>query len=104
MTPLQHLVQGMVLLDAGPARADVLKASCEEQEYHHARRGGQNQRDAVARQNKEANKRLPVMVGDVGTLRPGLERGQAPVPREVGLQSGKASWKPLEKGTSLFPN
>ena len=32
----------------------------------------------------------------------GLHRRPAPVPREVGLQQGEASWKPLEKGTSLF--
>ena len=37
-----------------------------------------------------------------GTLRSGLQRRPAAVPREVGLQQGEASWKPVAKGTSLF--
>ena len=82
---------------------DVLTATYAEQEYHRrTRRGGQNQCDEVARQNREAAKRFPVLVGDLGTLRSGLQQRPAPVPREVGLQQGEASWKPLAKGTSLF--
>ena len=47
-------------------------------------------------------KRLPVLVGEVDALRQGVQRCPACVPRQVGLQEGEASWKPLEKGTSLF--
>ena len=61
-----------------------------------------NQRDEVARLNRKEAKRFPVLVGDLSTLCSGLHRRPAPVPREVGLQQGEASWKPLEKGTSLF--
>ena len=89
--------------DAEPARVDVVTATYEEQEYkRRTRRGGQNQRDAVARQNREEGKRFPVLVGEVGALRSALQRRPAPVPREVGLQDSEASWKPLERGTSLF--
>ena len=63
------------------------------------RLGGQNQRDAVSQQNREANRKFPVLVGEVGALRQGLQQRPAPVPREVGLQHG---WKPLDKGTSFF--
>ena len=81
----------------------VLTAAYEEQDYQRRTpRGGQNQRDEVARQNREGSKRFPVWVGDLGTLRSGLQRRPAPVPRKVGLQPSEASWKPLAKGTSLF--
>ena len=56
----------------------------------------------MARPNREGSKTFPVLVGDLGTLRSGLQRRPASVPREVGLQHGEASWKPLAKGTSLF--
>ena len=86
--------------EADPARVDVLTANYEEQEYHRlTRRGGHHQRDAVAQQHREASKRFPVLVGEVGALRQRFQRRPAPVPREVGLQHGEASWKPLEKGT-----
>ena len=86
-----------------PARVDVLTATCEEQEQkRRTRRRGQNQRDEVARQNREGARRFPVLVGDLDALRSGLRRRPAPVPREVGLQDSGASWKPLAKGTSLF--
>ena len=82
---------------------DVLRATYEEQEYKRCtRRGGQNQRDGVARQNKEVAKRFPVLVGDLDAFRSGLQRRPAPVPREVGLQDSEASWRPWAKGTSLF--
>ena len=82
---------------------DVLTAAYAEQEEHRrTRRGGQNQRDEVARLNRKEVKRFPVLVGDLDALRPGVQRRPAPVPREVGLQQGEASWKPLAKGTSLF--
>ena len=82
---------------------DALAATYEEQEDHRrTRRGGQNQRDEVARLSKKEAKRFPVLIGDLSTLRSGLQRRPAPVPREVGLQQGEASWKPLAKGTSLF--
>ena len=85
------------------ARVDVLTATYEEQEHkRRTRRGGQNQRDEVARQNREGTKRFPVLVGGLGALRSGVQRRPAPVPREVGLQDSEASWKPLAKGTSLF--
>ena len=86
-----------------PARVGVLTAAYEEQDYQRRTpRGGQNQRDEVARQNKEGSKRFPVWVRDLGTLSSGLQRRPAPVPRKVGLQPSEASWKPLAKGTSLF--
>ena len=84
--------------DADPARVDVVTATYEEQEYkRRTRRGGQNQRDKVARQSREESKKFPLLVGDLGTPRSGLQRRPAPVPREVGLQHGEASWKPLAK-------
>ena len=71
--------------EAGPARVDVLTANNEEQEYHRrTRRGGQNQRDAVARQNREANRGF---LSWLEKLEQGLQRRPAPVPREVGLGS-----------------
>ena len=60
------------------------------------RRGGQNQRDATAQQNR---RRFPVLVGDLDALRQGVQRRPARVPRQVGLQEGEKS---LAKGTSLF--
>ena len=70
-----------------PARVDVLTASYEEQEYHRrTRRGGQNQRDEVAQQNREVSKKFPALVGGLGTLC--SQRRPAPVHREVGLQRG----------------
>ena len=82
---------------------DVLTATYEEQEQKRCtRRGGQNQRDESARQNREGTKRFPVLVGDLEALRSGLRRRPAPVRREVGLQDSEASWKPLAKGTSMF--
>ena len=84
--------------DAEPARVDVVTATYEEQEYkRRTRRGGQNQRDEVARQSREESKKFPLLVGDLGTPRSGLQRRPAPVPREVGLQHCEASWKPLAK-------
>ena len=47
-------------------------------------------------------KRFPVLIGEVDALRQGVQRRPARVPRQVGLQEGEASWKPLAKGTSLF--
>ena len=74
-----------------------------EQEVHRrTRRGGQNQRDATAQHNREGLKKFPVLVGDLDALRQGVQRHPARVPRQVGLQEGEASWKPLAKGTSLF--
>ena len=83
---------------------DVLTATYSEQEEQHrrTRRGGQNQRDEVARMNRKEAKRFPVLIRDLDALRSGVQRRPAPVPREVGLQQGEASWKPLAKGTSLF--
>ena len=52
-------------------------------------------------QNRETN-RFPVLVGEVDALQRGLQRRPDPVPREVGLQTGEASWKPWEKGASFF--
>ena len=57
---------------------------------------------SVARLNRKEAKRSPVLVGDLDALRSGVQRRPAPVPREVGLQQGEASWKRLAKGTSLF--
>ena len=86
-----------------PARVDALATTYAEQEEHRrTRRGGQNQRDAVAQMNRREAKRFPVLVGDLDALRQGVQRRPAPVPRQVGLQEGEASWKPLAKGTSLF--
>ena len=83
-----------------PARVDVLTSTYEQQEVQRrTRRGGQNQRDATAQQNR---RRFPVLVGDLDALRRGVQRRPARVPRQVGLQEGEASWKPLAKGTSLF--
>ena len=74
-----------------------------EQEVHRrTRRGGQNQRDAVAQQNRKELKRFPVLVGDLDALRQGVQRRPVRVPRQVGLQEGEASWKPLAKGMALF--
>ena len=42
------------------------------------------------------------MVGEVDALQRGLQRRPDPVPREVGLQPGEASWRPWEKGASFF--
>ena len=86
-----------------PARVDVLTSTYEQQEVQRrTRRGGQNQRDATAHQNRREMKRFPVLVGEVDALRQGVQRRPARVPRQVGLQEGEASWKPLAKGTSLF--
>ena len=52
--------------------------------------------------NRKEAKRFPVLAGDLGALRSGVQRRPARVPRQVGLQEGEASWKPLAKGTSLF--
>ena len=52
--------------------------------------------------NRQEAKRFPVLVGDLDALRSGVQRRPAPVPREVGLQQGEASWKPLAKGMSSF--
>ena len=83
-----------------PARVDVLTSTYEQREVQRrTRRGGQNQRDATAQQNR---RRFPVLVGDLDALRRGVQRRPARVPRQVGLQEGEASWKPLAKGTSLF--
>ena len=72
---------------------DVLTATSEEQEQkRRTRRGGKNQREEVARQNREGAKKFPVLVGDLEAIRSSLQSRPAPVPREVGLQ----------KGTSLF--
>ena len=51
---------------------------------------------------EEELKRFPVLVGDLDALRQGVQRRPARVPRQVGLQEGEASWKPLEKGTAWF--
>ena len=86
-----------------PARVNALTATYAEQEVHRrTRRGGQNQRDATAQKNREGLKKFPVLVGDLDALRRGVQRRPARVPRQVGLQEGEASWKPLAKGTSLF--
>ena len=83
-----------------PVRVDVLTSTYVAQEVQRrTRRGGQNQRDATAQQNR---RRFPVLVGDLDALRRGVQRRPARVPRQVGLQEGEASWKPLAKGTSLF--
>ena len=42
------------------------------------------------------------MVGEVDAFQRGLQRRPDPVPRQVGLQPGEASWKIWEKGTSCF--
>ena len=82
---------------------DALAATYAEQEEHRrTRRGGQNQRDATAQFNRREAKRFPVLVGDLDALRQGVQRRPAPVPRQVGLHEGEASWKPLAKGTALF--
>ena len=52
--------------------------------------------------NQEEGKRFPVLAGEVGAVQSALQRRPAPVPRAVGLQTGEASWKPLEKGTFWF--
>ena len=52
--------------------------------------------------NKETGKRFPGLVGEVDALQRGLQRRPDPVPREVGLQPGEASWRPWEKGASFF--
>ena len=86
-----------------PARVDALASTYAEQEVHRrTRRGGQNQRDATAQRNRDELKKFPVLVGDLDALRQGVQRRPARVPRQVGLQEGEASWKPLAKGTSLF--
>ena len=86
-----------------PARVDVLASTYAEQEEHRrTRRGGQNQRDATAQHNRRELKKFPVLVGDLDALQQGVQRRPARVPRQVGLQEGEASWKPLAKGTSLF--
>ena len=83
-------------------RVDALTATYEEQEYKRRTRPGQNQRDAVARQNREEGNRFPVLVGEVGALRSALQRQPAPVPEKLACRNSEASWKPLERGTSLF--
>ena len=76
---------------------DVLTSTYAAQdEQRRTRRGGQNQRDATAQQNR---RRFPVLVGDLDALRQGVQRRPACVPRQVGLQEGEASWKPLAEGT-----
>ena len=81
---------------AASRRVDALASTYAEQEIHRrTRRGGQNQRDAMAQQNRKELKRFPVLVGDLDALRQG-------VPRQVGLQEGEASWKPLAEGMALF--
>ena len=86
-----------------PARVDAFASTYAEQAVHRrTRRGGQNQRDATAQHNREGLKQFPVLVGDLDALRQGVQRHPARVPRQVGLQEGEASWKPLAKGTSLF--
>ena len=86
-----------------PARVDVLTSTYAAQdEQRRTRRGGQNQRDARAQQNIREKKRFPVLVGEVDALRQGVRQRPAVVPRQVGLQEGEASWKPLAEGTSLF--
>ena len=86
-----------------PARVDAFASTYAEQEVHRrTRRGGQNQRDATAQHNREGLKKFPVLVGDLDALRQGVQRHPARVPRQVGLQEGEASWKPLAKGTSLL--
>ena len=103
---LQH--QALVMdfsafTETEPARVDALAATYAEQEVHRrTHRGGQNQRDATAQYNRRELKRFPVLVEDLDALRQGVQRRPAPVPRQVGLQEGEASWKPLAKGTSLF--
>ena len=83
-----------------PARADVLTSTYAAQDVQRrTRRGGQNQHDATAQQNR---RRFPVLLGDLDALRRGVQRRPARVPRQVGLQEGEASWKPSAKGTSLF--
>ena len=91
------------MAETEPAHVDVLTSTYAEQEEHRrTRRGGQSQRDAVAQFNRRAAKRFPVLAGDLDALRQGVQRRPAPVPRQVGLQEGEASWKPLAKGTALF--
>ena len=91
------------MAETEPARVDVLTATYAEQEEHRrTRRGGRNQCDEVARLNRKEAKRFPVLVGDLDALRSGVQWRPASVPREVGLQQGGASWKPLAKGTLLF--
>ena len=64
-----------------PARVDVLTSTYEQQEVQRrTRRGGQNQRDATAQQNR---RRFPVLVGDLDALRRGVQRRPARVPRQV---------------------
>ena len=83
-----------------PARVDVLTSTYAAQdEQRRNRRGGQNQRDATAQQNR---RRFPVLVGELDARRRGVQRRPARVPRQVGLQEGEASCNPLAKGTSLF--
>ena len=80
-----------------------MTSTYEQQEVQRrTRRGGQNQRDATAHQNRREMKRFPVLVGEVDALRQGVQRRPARVPRQVGLQEGEASWKPLAKGTALL--
>ena len=43
-----------------------------------------------------------MLVGDLDALRQGVQRCPAPVPRQVGLQEGEASWKPLAKARYCF--
>ena len=56
----------------------------------------------MARLNRKEAKRFPALVGDLDALRSGVQRQPAPVPREVGLQQGEASWKPLAKAHHCF--
>ena len=93
----------LLLAETEPARVDAFASTNAEQEVHRrTRRGGQNHRDATAQHNREGLKKFPVLVGDLDALRQGVQRHPARVPRQVGLQEGEASWKPLAKGTSLF--
>ena len=85
---LQHQALVMVSLQWQRLNqhVDVLTATYAEQEEHRrTHRGGQNQRDAVAQQNRKEVKRFPVLVGDLDALRSGVQRRPAPFPREVGL-------------------
>ena len=85
------------------ARVDALASTYAEQEEHRrTSRGGQNQRDATSRHYRKELKRFPVLVADLDALRQGVQRRPARVLRQVGLQEGEASWKPLAKGTPLF--
>ena len=89
---LEELNHYVLMLERQPARVDVLTSTYEQQEVQRrTRRGGKNQRDATAHQNRREMKRFPVLVGEVDALRQGVQRRPARVPRQVGLQEGEAS-------------